>query len=215
MRRAAWLKPVVFGVCLLPLAMLVWRAATVGLGADPIEEVTEATGRWTLNFLLITLAVTPLRRLSGWQWLGRLRRMLGLFAFFHAVLHFTIFLVFEHFFDWDEILRDIVKRPYVTVGFTAFVLLIPLALTSTNGMLRRLGGERWRRLHRLVYLIGVLGVLHFVWLVKADLRDPVLYAVILSLLLALRLPRLAARSRPAQVARSRHAAPTNAAPYND
>ncbi|MGH8866141.1 MAG: sulfite oxidase heme-binding subunit YedZ [Burkholderiales bacterium] len=198
MRREAWLKPVVFGVCLLPLAMLVWRAATVGLGADPIEEVTEATGRWTLNLLLITLAVTPLRRLSGWQWMGRLRRMLGLFAFFHAVLHFTIFLVFEHFFDWDEILRDIVKRPYVTVGFTAFVLLIPLALTSTNGMLRRLGGARWRRMRWLVYLIGVLGVLHFIWLVKADLRDPILYAVVLSLLLALRLPWPAAWSRPAR-----------------
>lgn len=178
-----WRKPLVFILCLLPLAALFW----LEWGANPVETLTHHTGRWALRFLLMTLAITPLRRLSGWNGLQRYRRMLGLFAFFYALLHFGVYLVFDQFFDLRAIAEDVVKRPYITVGFAAFVLLIPLAVTSTNGMIRRLGGRRWRRLHRLVYAIGILGVLHYLWLVKADLEQPLIYAVILGALLGYRL----------------------------
>jgi len=182
----AWLKPAVFLLCLAPLANLAWTAWRDGLGANPIEAITHSTGTWTLVFLLVTLTVTPLRRLSGWHALIRLRRMFGLYAFFYAMLHFSTFLVLDHFFDLATIGKDILKRPYITVGFASFVLLWPLALTSTNAMVRRLGGRNWQRLHRLVYVIAAGGVLHYLWLVKKDIREPVLYGLVLVVLLGAR-----------------------------
>jgi sulfoxide reductase heme-binding subunit YedZ len=191
--RVEGVKRVLFAICLLPLARLAWLGAGGGLGANPIEFITHSTGRWTLTFLLVTLAVTPLRRWLGWNWLLRLRRMLGLFAFFYAALHFSTYLVLDQFFDLGAIAKDVLKRPYITVGFTAFVLLIPLAVTSTNAMVRRLGARRWQRLHRLVYVIGVAGVVHWWWLVKADIRLPLAYGAVLAVLLGARLRwRLAA-----------------------
>jgi sulfoxide reductase heme-binding subunit YedZ len=156
------------------------------LGANPIEKITRTTGYWTLTLLLVTLSATPLRRVLGWPWLGRFRRMLGLFAFFYGCLHFLTYLVLDQFFDWPGIVKDIAKRPYITVGFTAFLLLIPLAVTSTDGMIRRLGGKRWRRLHRLVYVIAIGGVVHFWWLVKKDITAPAADAAILAALLGFR-----------------------------
>ncbi len=182
-----WLiKPAVFMLALLPIVILLWQGLNNGLGANPIEEITHRTGAWTLRLLLITLAVTPLRRITKQSWLIRLRRMLGLFVFFYATLHFITYIWLDQYFDMQEILKDIVKRPYITVGFAAFVLLIPLAATSTNAMMRRLK-RRWVQLHRLVYLIVILGVLHFWWLVKADIREPAVYAAIVTLLLGYRL----------------------------
>ena len=185
-------KPLLFLVCLLPLARLLYLGFSEGLGANPIEFITRSTGTWTLVGLLLTLSVTPLRRLTGRNVLVRYRRMLGLFAFFYACLHFTTYIWLDQFFDLGGILRDIYKRPFITVGFTAFLLLLPLAITSTNGMMRRLG-RRWQQLHRLVYLIGLLGVLHYLWLVKKDLTQPLIYAGVLLLLLSLRLPFIATR----------------------
>ena len=179
-------KPWVFAACLVPLALLVWHGATGGLTANPIEDITHRTGDWTLRFLLIALAITPLRQLSGWTSLAQLRRMLGLFAFFYAVLHFSTFLVLDFFFAFDLILADIVERRFITAGFTGFVLLIPLALTSTQRMIRRLGGKRWRRLHRLVYVAAVAGVVHYLWLVKTDIGPPLIYAGILAVLFGVR-----------------------------
>lgn len=180
-----YIKPVVFLICLLPLTMLLWDGFHDALGANPVEKITHRTGDWSLRFLLITLAVTPLRKLFGWKFLMRYRRMFGLFAFFYVCLHFSTYLVFDHFFDLGEIAKDIVKRPYITVGFTAFVLLIPLAVTSTNKMKKRLG-KRWQRLHQLVYVVAVCGILHYLWLVKADLLQPLMHAAILILLLGVR-----------------------------
>jgi sulfoxide reductase heme-binding subunit YedZ len=180
-------KPVLFIVCLLPLAGLVWDGVHENLGANPVETIRLFTGDWTLRFLLITLAVTPLRRLTGWNAVIRVRRMLGLFAFFYAALHIISYVWLDQLFMWDLIIEDVYKRPYITVGVTAFMLLLPLALTSTNGMVRRLGGKRWQRLHQLVYVIAILGVVHFWWLVKSDIREPLIYAVVLSLLLGYRL----------------------------
>ncbi len=180
-------KPVLFVLCLVPLAWLVWDGVTNNLGANPVETVRRYTGDWTLRFLLIALAVTPLRRLTGWHVVVRLRRMLGLFAFFYACLHFVSYIWLDQFFMWDAIIEDILDRPYITVGVASFLLLIPLAVTSTNGMVRRLGGRRWQRLHQLVYVIAVLGVIHFLWLVKSDISEPVIYGAILALLLGFRL----------------------------
>ncbi|HHB12580.1 MAG TPA: sulfoxide reductase heme-binding subunit YedZ [Chromatiales bacterium] len=180
------LKPAVFLLALAPIGLVVWDAWQDALGANPIEAVTHRTGDWTLRFLLLTLGITPLRRITGWRWPMRFRRMLGLFAFFYATLHLATWLVLDQFFDWQAIVEDIVKRPYITVGFTAWLLLVPLAATSTRGMMRRLG-SRWVRLHRLVYLVAVLGVLHFWWLVKADVLEPAVYALILSALLGYRM----------------------------
>lgn len=174
-------------LCLLPLGRLVVLGAGGGLGANPIEFITRSTGTWTLVGLLVTLSVTPLRRLTGRADLVRYRRMLGLSTFFYASLHFVTYIWLDQFFDPPAIARDIVKRPFITVGFTAFVLLIPLALTSTQAMMRRLG-RRWQLLHRLVYFIAVLGVIHYLWLVKKDLTEPLIYGGILVLLLAVRLP---------------------------
>ena len=192
------LKALIFVVALMPLARLALGALYFPdwLGANPAEFITRATGDWTLRFLLITLAVTPLRELIGWNWLARLRRMLGLYAFFYGVVHLSSYVSFDHVFDVMEILRDIVKRPFITVGFTALVLLIPLAITSTNAMVRRLGAKRWLALHRLVYVIAPLGVLHFWWMVKRDITEPAVYAAILTVLLGYRLatrPRALAR----------------------
>lgn len=178
-------KPFVFTVSLLPLIQLCWSAWQDRLGTNPVETLSHFTGDWSLRFLLLTLAVTPLRRLSGWNWLLKFRRMLGLFAFFYVCLHLGVYLIFDQFFDPSAILEDIAKRPYITVGFAGFLLLIPLAATSTNGMIKRLG-RNWQRLHRLVYLIGMLGVVHYWWLVKADISEPLLYAGLLTMLLGYR-----------------------------
>ncbi|MBU1225342.1 MAG: sulfoxide reductase heme-binding subunit YedZ [Gammaproteobacteria bacterium] len=174
-------------LCLLPLMRLVALGMDGGLGANPIEFITRSTGTWALVGLLVTLSVTPLRRLTGRADFIRFRRMLGLFAFFYACLHFATYLWLDQFFDPAAIARDIVKRPFITVGFSAFTLLIPLAATSNHAMMRRLG-RRWQLLHRLVYLIAVLGVIHYLWLVKKDLTEPLLYGGMLALLLAVRLP---------------------------
>jgi sulfoxide reductase heme-binding subunit YedZ len=187
MRDLLTVKNFLFAVCLIPFFVLIFNAASGNLGSNPIEKVRLFTGDWTLYFLLITLAVTPLRKISGWNELIRYRRMLGLYAFFYASLHFLSYLVLDQFFDWEEIWRDVLKRPYITIGTAAFVLLIPLAVTSTNNMMKRLG-KNWKRLHSLIYLVTTLGVLHFLWLVKADVREPVLMGVILIGLLVLRLP---------------------------
>lgn len=181
-----YLKPVIFLICLLPLVLLVWDGFHDALGANPIETITHRTGDWTLRFLLVTLTMTPLRRLLGWNGALRLRRMLGLFAFFYVCLHFLTYLVLDQFFDWNEIVRDIAKRPYITIGFSAFLLLIPLAITSTKAMIRRLG-RRWGQLHRLIYLIAIFGVIHYLWLVKADYLQPAIYAAVLAILLGMRL----------------------------
>jgi sulfoxide reductase heme-binding subunit YedZ len=187
-------KPIVFGACLLPFAWLLYGALTGDLGANQVERVTDVTGEWGLRLLLLTLAVTPLRHLTGWTWLQRFRRMLGLFVFFYVSLHFLTWVWLDQELSMARIVEDIAKRPYVTVGFTAWLLLVPLALTSTRGMMRRLG-RRWQRLHRLVYVIAALGVLHYLWLVKADLMEPLLYAVVLAVLLALRWRPLSNRPR--------------------
>lgn len=183
-----WLvKPVVFVLALVPLALLIHSAVNDGLGANPIETINRYTGDWTLRLLLITLAVTPLRKLTGWHMLIRLRRMLGLFTFFYACLHFLSWIWLDQYFDIHAILKDVAKRPFITLGFTCFILLIPLAVTSTNAMVRRLGGRHWQRLHRLVYAIGAGGVVHFLWLVKSDIAQPLIYGVILAALLGFRL----------------------------
>jgi sulfoxide reductase heme-binding subunit YedZ len=180
----------VWALSLLPLAWLGWGAFTDGLGTNPVDVITDQTGTWALVFLLASLAVTPVRRLTGWNRVIRLRRLLGLFAFFYASLHFGAYLWLDQFFAWGYILEDVLERPFITAGFAAYLLLVPLAVTSTTGMIRRLGGKRWRRLHWLVYLIAVLSVVHFLWLAeaKSDIRDPLLFAAVLVLLLGLRLP---------------------------
>ncbi|MDH3513279.1 MAG: protein-methionine-sulfoxide reductase heme-binding subunit MsrQ [Gammaproteobacteria bacterium] len=189
------IKPGLFIVALVPLAWLIYRTVNNDLGANPIETLNRYTGDWVLRFLMITLTVTPLRRLTGWNGLLRYRRMLGLFAFFYACLHFLSYVWLDQFFALSEILRDVAKRPYITVGFTSFLMLIPLAVTSTSGMIRRLGARRWQQLHRLVYFIGIGGVVHFLWLVKSDLREPLVYAAILALLLGFRIWNSAHSSR--------------------
>jgi sulfoxide reductase heme-binding subunit YedZ len=189
------LKVVVWAGCLAPLTALVWRLVTDPLVTNPIDVATDTLGDWTLRILLLSLTMTPLRILFGLSWPVTLRRLLGLFAFFHAVLHFSVWLVVDHFFDWPEMAADVVKRPYITVGFTALVLLIPLAATSTAGMIRRLGPVAWRRLHRLVYLIGILGVLHYLWLVKVGVHTPYYYALWLALVLGVRVVDAVRRAR--------------------
>lgn len=181
MRRA-----LVFLACLAPLGLLLWQGWRQELGANPIERITHATGDWTLRFLLLTLAVTPARRLLKAPGLIRYRRMLGLFAFFYGMLHLATYLWLDKFFDLAEILKDVGKRRFLTAGMIAFALLIPLAVTSTAGWIRRLGGRNWRWLHRLVYLSAALGVIHYWWLVKSDIRAPAMYGAALAVLLVLR-----------------------------
>ena len=196
------LKPLVFALALTPLALLAWKATHGGLGAHPQEFVNRFFGDWALRFLLIALSVTPVRGLTGWNALARFRRMFGLFAFFYACLHVTSYVAVDQFFDWAAIGKDIVKRNYITVGMATFLVLIPLAATSTDGMLRRLGGPRWKKLHRLVYVAGVAGVFHFYMMVKADVREPLIYAAILAVLLGYRvvqrLKRAAKRPRKSE-----------------
>jgi sulfoxide reductase heme-binding subunit YedZ len=179
-------KSIVFVAALGPVAYLGWGAWTHGLGANPIEAITRETGVWTLRFLLLTLAATPIRRVTGWNDAIRFRRMLGLFAFFYGSLHLLTYVWLDQFFDAGAIVKDIYKRPFITAGATAYTLMLPLALTSTAGMIRRLGGKTWRRLHRLAYASAVAGVVHYWWLVKADIRPPRNYAVLLGALLAWR-----------------------------
>ncbi len=182
-------KVLLFTACLLPLGQLLLEAFEIAgrsLGANPVEELIHRNGKWGLKFLLLTLAVTPLRRLTGWSWLLRFRRMLGLFAFFYITLHFLVYAGLDQRFALDAILEDIVERPYITVGFTALALLVPLAATSTRGMMRRLGG-RWQKLHRLVYPAAILGVWHFYWQVKLDTLEALIYAIVLVVLLGARL----------------------------
>ena len=192
------IKPALFAVCLVPLAQLLYKGWTDDLTANPIEFITHFTGDWVLIFLLATLSITPLRKLSGWNGLIKFRRMLGLFAFFYAGLHFATYMVLDHFFDFQAIGKDILKRPYVTAGFTGLVLMVPLAITSTAGMIRRLG-KRWQQLHRLVYVAAIAGVIHFYWLVKADIRRPLQYATVLTLLLGYRLAATLNRSLGAKL----------------
>ncbi|HVM91991.1 MAG TPA: protein-methionine-sulfoxide reductase heme-binding subunit MsrQ [Terriglobales bacterium] len=180
------LKFIVFPAALVPLARLAWKGFHDGLGANPIEVITHSTGDWTLIFILATLAITPLRQITRQYWLIGVRRMVGLFAFFYAFLHFLTYIWLDKFFDLHEILKDVAKRRFITVGFAAFVLLIPLAVTSTKWSIRKLGGKNWQRLHRLVYATGILGVVHYLWLVKADKRKPLEYGFALGLLLLYR-----------------------------
>lgn len=223
------LKVAVFLLCLGPLLTLIWKAVhdlpqtnaiafiargvdRWSLGANPIEVITRSTGKWTLVFLLLTLSITPARKLLNFPWLIRFRRMLGLFAFFYVCLHFTTYIWLDKFFDVHEMLRDIEKRKFITVGFTAFVLLIPLAITSTSGWIRRLGGSRWRRLHYLIYVSASCGVIHFLWLVKFDTRRPIYYGTVLLILLGYRLiawlsPRLYRRTAPQELIQPRTSSP--------
>ena len=180
------LKPVAFLACLVPFTQLLYNGYVGDLGANPIETITRFTGSWALILLLASLSVTPLRRMTGWNELIKFRRMLGLFAFFYAALHFATYMVLDLYFDLSAIAKDVLKRPYITVGFTALVLMIPLAATSTAGIIRRLG-KRWQQLHYLVYAIAILGVVHFYWLVKADISRPAQYGAVLALLLGYRL----------------------------
>lgn len=186
-RQAGLIKAAIFVLALVPLARMVYLTVT-GQLVEPLEFITRGTGDWTLYFLCFTLAVTPLRKLSKWNWLIKLRRMLGLYMFFYGFLHFMTFLWFDHFFDVQEMWKDVLKRPFITVGFIAFVLLIPLAVTSTNGMVKRLGGKRWQWLHRLIYVIAPLAILHFWWMKagKHNFTQPIIFGVILGALLLMR-----------------------------
>jgi len=181
------LKSIVWVMCLAPFAVLVRRFFADGLGANPIDYITDFTGDWALRILLASLTLTPIRILTGITWPLALRRLLGLFAFFYAALHFSTWLVLDHFFNWPLMLTDILKRRYITVGMSALILLVPLAVTSTGGMVRRLGGTAWRRLHKAVYLVAILAVLHYLWLAKVGVPDPFYYAAILLVLLGVRL----------------------------
>jgi sulfoxide reductase heme-binding subunit YedZ len=195
------IKPIVFLACLLPFGWLVLGAFTDGLGVNPVEMITNTTGIWTLRFIALSLAITPLRWLTKWNPLVLLRRMLGLFAFFYGTLHFMTYFILDQSLVFSGLWEDVLKRPYITVGFTAFLLLIPLALTSTQGWIRRLGGRRWNLLHRLVYISAMLGVLHYWWKVKVDVSSPALYALIVAVLLGGRLLRSLQQRNGASVSR--------------
>jgi sulfoxide reductase heme-binding subunit YedZ len=211
-RAVILFKALLFFACLLPLFRLLWLYRTDGLTANPIEFITRSTGTWTLVGLLATLAVTPLRQLTRQYWLIRLRRMLGLFAFFYGCLHLTTYLWLDQFFAWGEIVKDIGMRPFITAGFFAFVLMLPLALTSTSGMVRRLGGRRWQLLHRLIYLSAIAAVVHYWWLVKADVRQPMIYAAVLSALLLYRVVKWSSQRRRGGAATSKKDAALSASP---
>jgi sulfoxide reductase heme-binding subunit YedZ len=189
------LKSLVWAVCLAPLAWLLVRALAGDLGANPIDTVTDTLGDWALRILLASLAMTPLRLLTGLAWPAVLRRLLGLFAFAYVVLHFLVWVALDHFFAWREMGADVVKRPYITAGMLALILLVPLAVTSTGAMVKRLGGRAWRRLHRLAYVVAVLGVVHDAWLAKVGVPDPYIYGAILGALLAVRVWDGARRAR--------------------
>jgi sulfoxide reductase heme-binding subunit YedZ len=205
------LKTGVWAVCLAPLGALLYWVFTDDLTANPISFITNHLGIWTFRFLLSALAVTPLRILTGWGWPPLLRRLLGLFAFFYASLHFSVWILIDHFFNWGQMAADVVKRPYVTMGMTTLTLLLPLAATSTAGMVKRLGAVRWKRLHRLVYLAGIAAALHFLWLAKVGRTEPYYYAAVLAVLLGVRavdaLRRLVRRRRLAAPAAAPSAVP--------
>jgi len=181
-----WTKVLVFLICLVPLGVLIREALTGGLGSNPTQFLEHATGDWTLRFVAITLAVTPLRKILRLPQLIRFRRMFGLFAFFYGCCHFSVYLTFDQIFDLHGIWADVLKRRYITVGFTGFVLMIPLALTSTAGWIRRMGGRRWAMLHRAIYLTAIAGVIHYYWLVKSDIHLPLEYAAVMAILLGWR-----------------------------
>jgi len=210
MTRIGWLKVVIFTLCLAPLASLIWKAAVANLGANPIEAITHSTGDWTLRFLLVTLAITPLRKLTGQPWLIRFRRMLGLFAFFYGCLHFLTYIWLDQAFAIRSMIDDVYKRPFITLGFTAFVLLVPLAVTSTRRMIQRLGGRRWQWLHRLIYVSAVAAIVHFTWAMKKDIHRPIEYGIMLGLLLGYRLIMWAASEATARRKRTGIAAETAA-----
>ena len=197
-RHTKWLKPPVFLLCLVPLANLVWKGLHGDLTANPIEYIRNSTGFWTLVGLCVALSVTPLRRLLRQNWLIRFRRMFGLFAFFYAFLHFITYIWLEQYFDFRSMIEDVYIRPFITAGFIAFVLLIPLAITSTSGMVRRLGGRRWQMLHRLIYVSACAGALHYWWKVKSDTTLPLRFAVIVAILLGYRLVAYAMKRRSAE-----------------
>jgi sulfoxide reductase heme-binding subunit YedZ len=186
MLRKKWAKIPVWILCLAPAAYLGWRYWSDDLTANPIEYITHFTGDWTIRFLVFTLAITPLRKLLRMPDLIRFRRLIGLFAFFYGTLHFATYLGIDKFFDFHEIWGDVAKRPYITMGFTAFLCMLPLAITSTAGWIRRMGGKRWQLLHRLVYASAIAGVIHYYWLVKSDIRQPRMYAILVGVLLAFR-----------------------------
>ena len=201
MPRLRWAKVLVFAACLTPVFWLCWRAWNQNLTANPIEFITRYTGDWTIRFVVLTLAVTPLRKVLGLPDLIRFRRMIGLFAFFYGTLHFITYIWLDKFFDLPDMWKDVAKRPFITAGFTAFVLMVPLAVTSTTGWIRRMGGKRWQLLHRLIYVTGLAGVTHYYWLVKSDTRLPALYASLFWLLMGYRavawaMKRRAAKRRP-------------------
>ncbi len=185
--RSRWLKAAVFAASLVPVAWLGVDAWRDNLGANPIEFITRALGDWTMRFLLLTLAITPARRLLKLPDLIRYRRMLGLFAFFYGVLHLITWVWLDKFFDLNEMWADVMKRRFITVGMLSFLLMVPLAVTSTTGWIRRMGGKNWQLLHRLIYPSVAFGVIHYLWLVKSDIRMPVLYGAIFAGLMALRL----------------------------
>ena len=221
------LKPLAFVAALLPFAWLIWAAVTNNLSVNPLSDITLHTGDWTIRFICITLAISPLRQLTGWHWLIRFRRMSGLFAFFYGTTHFLIYVIADRFAGLDfpdgivslttvrnlaaSVGEDIYKRPFITIGFLTWLLMVPLALTSTAGWIRRLGGKRWQALHRLVYVAGITGVIHYWWLVKLDIRPPLRYAIIVGVLLGARLIRASLRARQATPPRVPAAAPASKA----
>jgi sulfoxide reductase heme-binding subunit YedZ len=186
MTRVGWLKLAIFPGCLAPLGLLVWKTATAQLGANPIEAITHSTGDWALRLLLVTLAITPLRKLTGQLWLIGLRRMIGLFAFFYGCLHFLTYIWLDQAFNIHSIAKDVYKRPFITLGFTAFALLVPLAVTSARKMIQRLGGRRWQWLHRLIYVSAAAAIVHFTWAMKKDIHRPIEYGIVLGVLLGYR-----------------------------
>ncbi len=200
MLRNRWVKIAAFVLCLAPLGWLGWRGWNQDLSANPIEFITHFTGDWTLRLLVATLAVTPLRKLLGLPDLIRFRRMIGLYAFFYGVLHLTTYVWLDKFFDWREMLHDVGKRPFITAGFAGFAMMVPLAATSTAGWIRRMGGKRWRMLHRLVYAAGVAGVVHYYWLVKSSVRRPVIYGLLVAVMLGARAWRQGAKAPAAKPA---------------
>lgn len=184
---ARFVKAIVFVNSLVPIALLAWDAAHKNLGANPLEYVTRTTGMLTLIFLMLSLVVTPLRKITGWNWLGMNRRVLGLYAFFYGALHFLTYIWFDRLFNFKSALGDVVQRPFIAVGFASFLIMVPLAVTSTNRMVKRLGGPRWMRLHKMVYVAAMLGALHYWMLVKSDTRLPLAFAFVLALLLGYRI----------------------------
>jgi sulfoxide reductase heme-binding subunit YedZ len=194
-------KPLVFAAALVPLALLAWNLLHGNLGGDPIEALEKGTGTWALRFVAITLALTPLRRISGWNALVRYRRMLGLFAFFYATVHLGIYAALDMELDLGDVVEDVVEHPYVTVGFATWLLLVPLAVTSTRGWIRRLGGRRWNRLHQLTYVVAVGGTVHYLWAVKKDTLRPFTYALVFAVLLGVRMWWRYAAARKAAVVR--------------